>query len=191
MQPGQRYQISAVSPQLLGGSQYVFTSWSDGGGQTHTVTAVSAPGAIWANFVVSGVLTITSLNLPSGSMQIAYSQVLSVVGGTAPYTWAVASGALPVGISLSAGGVLSGVPTAAGACYFAVRVTDHGNVTADTSLSLGVLDPSIPVTINTSSLPGGTVGWLYSQTFAATGGVPPYRERSTRNTRRCTPELPG
>jgi len=174
MAPGNSYQISAVSPQAVGSNQYVFSSWSDGGSQTHTVTTGSAPRTILANYVVSGVLTITSQNLPSGSAQVPYSQTLSATGGTAPYTWAVASGAPPPGLNLGANGVLSGMPSAAGTYNFAVRVTDHANLTANKSLTLSVSNPSIPMTINTSSLPGGTVGWLYSQTFAASGGAPPY-----------------
>ena len=138
MQPGQSYQISAVSPQVLGGSQYVFLSWSDGGGQTHTVTAGSVPGAIWANFVVSGVLTITSASLPSGSVQVAYSQALSATGGTAPYTWAMASGTLPAGLGLSTTGVLSGVPIVAGAYNFNIRVTDNAGQIANAGLNLSV-----------------------------------------------------
>src|SRR4026207_1295949 len=34
--------ISAPSPQMLDGREHVFSSWSDGGAQTHTITADAA-----------------------------------------------------------------------------------------------------------------------------------------------------
>src|ERR1700680_4348190 len=38
--PGSSHTLSVASPQQGGtGTRYVFTSWSDSGGQTHTVTA--------------------------------------------------------------------------------------------------------------------------------------------------------
>jgi hypothetical protein len=36
---GSTNTISAVSPQPKGGKTYRFVSWSDGGAQTHTITA--------------------------------------------------------------------------------------------------------------------------------------------------------
>src|SRR5262249_38736410 len=63
--------------------------------------------------------------LPSAIEDRAYSHALTVSGGTAPYTWSVASGALPAGINLAPGtGVLSGIPTASGTFSFAVSVVD-------------------------------------------------------------------
>jgi len=53
-------------------------------------------------------LTMTS-PLPLAIQDLPYSHALSVSGGTGPYTWSVASGALPTGITLAPGsGVLSG-----------------------------------------------------------------------------------
>jgi glucose/arabinose dehydrogenase len=39
---GSNNTISAPSPQTLNGTQYVFSSWSDGGAQTHNITANAA-----------------------------------------------------------------------------------------------------------------------------------------------------
>lgn len=43
---------------------------------------------------------------------VAYSFQLNAAGGTPPYTFAVASGTLPAGLTLSASGLISGTPTA-------------------------------------------------------------------------------
>ena len=42
--------ISATSPQTVGNTQYSFSSWSDGGAQTHLVTAATSPQTYTATF---------------------------------------------------------------------------------------------------------------------------------------------
>jgi subtilisin family serine protease len=116
-------------------------------------------------------LAISTTSLPGGGTGTAYSSTLAATGGTTPYSWSLASGSLPAGLSLSSGGVLSGTPTTAGTSTFTVRVTDAGARTTTGSLSLVV---GTPVSISTTSLPGGTTGTSYSAAFAATGGTTPY-----------------
>lgn len=54
----------------------------------------------------------------------AFSSTLSQTGGAGTVTYNVTAGALPAGITLSAAGVLSGTPTAAGNFSFTVTATD-------------------------------------------------------------------
>jgi alpha-tubulin suppressor-like RCC1 family protein len=49
---------------------------------------------------------------------------LSASLGTAPYTWSVATGVLPLGLKLVPSGVVSGSPTKIGVTSFTVRATD-------------------------------------------------------------------
>lgn len=67
------------------------------------------------------------LKPPSAMVGNFYSQTFGVTGGTPPYAWSVQAGDPSTwGLSLSAGGVLSGTPTAAvDAGELTVRVTDH------------------------------------------------------------------
>ena len=66
--------------------------------------------------------------LPAGTVGTAYSVTLQASGGTAPYTWSVASGSLPAGLSLGAStGVISGVPNTGGAFSPVIQVTDTLN----------------------------------------------------------------
>jgi alpha-tubulin suppressor-like RCC1 family protein len=51
-------------------------------------------------------------------------RTLSATSGTGPYTWSVASGALPAGLSLVPTGVVSGTPLTVAVTSFTVRVTD-------------------------------------------------------------------
>ncbi|WP_405092938.1 putative Ig domain-containing protein [Micromonospora sp. NBC_01392] len=61
---------------------------------------------------------------PLAEVGAIYSDQLTVVGGTAPFSWSV-TGTLPPGLTLDPNtGLLSGRPTAAGAYPFTVRVTD-------------------------------------------------------------------
>ncbi len=120
---------------------------------------------------VSASITITTTTLPGGTVGTSYSQQLSAAGGATPYAWTIASGSLPAGLTLSASGVISGTPTAAGSPSFTVRVTDAASRTATQSLTITV---SSSLTIGTTSLPGGIVGVGYSQQLAAAGGTTPY-----------------
>jgi hypothetical protein len=74
---------------------------------------------------VGSPIAITTLTVPNGVIGLAYqTTTLQAVGGVAPLSWSVASGALPPGLSLAPVGTISGTPTAAGAFLFSARVTD-------------------------------------------------------------------
>src|SRR5260370_15503227 len=82
------------------------------------------------------VLLITSPTpLPTGSVGVAYSVSFAATGGLTPYTWSVASGALPAGLNLGADGSLTGTPTAAGQFTFTIRVADYAQGASAQSMS--------------------------------------------------------
>ena len=116
-------------------------------------------------------MQITTASLPGGTVGVAYSAGLSATGGAPPYTWSV-SGGLPPGLALSGAGI-AGTPTAAGAFAFTVQARDAQGATASRALSITIGAPALQIT--TASLPGGTVGVVYSANFGASGGAPPYR----------------
>ena len=124
------------------------------------------------SIVVTGaVLTITTSSLPADTVGIVYNQTLTASGGSTPYTWAIASGSLPAGLSLNTStGAITGTPTTAGTSSFTARVTDNVAATATKALSIAI---NAAPSITTASLPGGTVGAAYNQTLAATGGTTP------------------
>jgi hypothetical protein len=74
--------------------------------------------------VVPGPLTITTTSLPAATVGVAYSATLAATGGTPPYTWSIASGALPAGLTLAPStGQISGTATATGTSSFTATVT--------------------------------------------------------------------
>ncbi len=139
-------------------------SWSVSGGLPAGLTLNASSGTITGVPTVSGTFNFTvtvtdatnsvsslqaalTLNpglnivttLPDGSVGIRYpSQTLSTDGGTQPFTWAVINGALPAGLVLSPGGVISGTPTTAGKSEFTVKVTDSVQATSTEEFTLNI-----------------------------------------------------
>jgi hypothetical protein len=86
-------------------------------------------------------ITFITTSLGSGTEDVHYSQTISVSGGESPYTWSIASGTLPSGLSLrSSTGVISGTPDedTAGTYNFTINVTDDSTpaVSAQHAFSL-------------------------------------------------------
>ena len=96
-------------------------------------------------------LAIATSTLPPAFVGQAYSTTLARQGGTPPFTWSLASGALPKGITLNkTTGVLSGTPAASGTTNFTVKVTDstsptHLTATKALSLVSNAITPAVYV----------------------------------------------
>jgi hypothetical protein len=76
-----------------------------------------------------------------------YYASLGTLGQTAaPFTWMLAGGALPPGVSLFANGQIFGTPTATGTFTFTVKVTDTSGQTATQAFSLTVSPQPPPLT---------------------------------------------
>lgn len=109
---------------------------------------------------------ITASPLATGLMGSSYSVNLAAVGGTAPYTWTISNGTLPDGLSLTTGGVLSGMPTATGTSNFTVQVEDDNAVTDTEVYSLTISD----LAIGTTSLPTAVKGLVFVHQLIGSGG---------------------
>ncbi len=116
-------------------------------------------------------LNISTATLDDAVVNVAYSMTLAAQNGTAPFTYTLAGGALPAGITLTSAGIFTGTPTVAGTFSLVVRVVDRGNLAATKAFSL-LVRPALSIT--TIDLPGGNVGTGYSAQMAAGGGFPPY-----------------
>jgi len=96
---------------------------------------------------------LTPCPLPSAPIGKFMSDAFEVSGGVAPYTFAVTSGSLPVGTTLSSAGVLSGTPTTIEHAVFSVTATD--SVGAMVTLACDVFTV------------GGLIGYWTYDTYSA------------------------
>jgi hypothetical protein len=119
-------------------------------------------------------LNITTTSLADATKNIAYNESLAATGGLAPYTWTLDSGWLPIGLSLSSAGVISGTPTSYGIFDFTVKCTDSQATTDSDTQALSITVHPETLNITTTTLPDGKVNTAYSQTVSATGGATPY-----------------
>jgi Putative Ig domain len=72
---------------------------------------------------------------------------LGILGQAAPpFTWTLAGGSLPPGLTLSANGQILGTPTATGTFSFTARVTDAGGQTATQTFSQTISPQPPPLT---------------------------------------------
>src|SRR5581483_9364689 len=124
-------------------------------------------------------LSITTTDLPSVQEGTAYNVTVAATGGTAPYTWALSSGSLPAGLTLSSAGVITGTPTASGTSSFAITATDSSSPKLTKTITFSIvvtaatnLPPAL--TIGSATLSAGQVGSTYAVSLSASGGTPGY-----------------
>lgn len=145
-----------------------------------TFTFVVATFLFCAQDLVAQGVMISTGSLPAGVVNAAYSQTLTAINGSKPYTWSVASGFLPAGLALAPStGVISGTPTAEGTSSFRVRVTTSSLQPDEKNFNIMINRASVTtggadLQIKTQSLSSGLQNSAYTQQLDATGGSTPY-----------------
>lgn len=159
----------------------------------HNQTLDASPGALWAkvkdpgtySFVVRatdslgnqftrefkvkfGSIALQVTNPASQTFGVPFSQDLFLIGGRAPYT--VTTRGLPLGLTLSNDGILSGTPGETGTVTFTVDVTDQDGQKMSFVRSMTINAASGP-TINCSlaSGIGLTLGATFTSAFTCSG----------------------
>lgn len=122
--------------------------------------------------VRSGSPLITTEQLLPALVGERYEVRLEAEGGRAPYTWSLAMGELPEGMTLQDDGLLFGTPTTAGETTLAVQVEDDGGRTDSKALPFAVIEP---LAVATRNLPVAVFGQFYEFQLEAQGGLAPYR----------------
>jgi len=118
-------------------------------------------------------ITVSPASLTTPTVGAPYSATVTVSGGTAPHTFAVSNGSLPVGLSLNTStGVISGTPTSSASQTFTIRATDIHSCLGTRTYTVTPL--CTPISITPTTAAPGMVGAAYSQTLSATGGTAPY-----------------
>lgn len=101
---------------------------------------------------VCPVLTVSPTTLSGGAAGTAYSQSLTQTGALGAPGYAITAGALPPGLTLSAGGTISGTPTATGTFNFTVTVSDASGCSGSKAYSITVVCPANPIVFTAPSL---------------------------------------
>jgi hypothetical protein len=103
-----------------GGQSLTATYTSNSSNFSNSATSAATP------LTVNQPVTIGPSSLPPATLNFPYQpQQLMASGGSGSYTnYAVTGGSLPIGLTLSSSGLLSGTPTAAGSNPVTVSVTD-------------------------------------------------------------------
>jgi hypothetical protein len=166
---GQHLEVTftATAPHTAGTYNFQWQLFQEG---------VGFFGQMSANVAVSvsdvGTPAINGSSALGAVKGAAFNYQLNATGGTPPYTWSVASGLLPPGLSLTSGtGLMSGTPASAGSYTVTVQATDSLSRAAQKAITINVI---APLDLATSSLPSVVKGAAYTQHLIATGGKPPY-----------------
>ncbi|MDQ3070904.1 MAG: IPTL-CTERM sorting domain-containing protein [Acidobacteriota bacterium] len=166
--------LVAGTPTTAGSSTFTVRA-TDANGCFQSITYTLVIAAAPVPPAVCPAITLAPAVLPGGTQGVAYSQTITASGGTAPYSFGVTVGALPVGLTLSATGVLTGTPTSAGTSAFTVRVTDSLGCFGTVAYSIVVSAAVCPaIALTPATLPNATQGVAFSQTLSASGGTAPY-----------------
>ncbi len=127
--------------------------------------------------VTTGQLTFNCY-LSSAYFHYPYSAGCQANGGNAPYTFSIASGALPAGLTLnSSSGAVTGVPAVVGTSSFVVKVTDSSiaTQTATFTQSAFVVQAVAPLTLSCLAQNlGDSLGTPFGGFCRSTGGNSPY-----------------
>ena len=146
--------LAVVTFQLASGASVAPSAFQLANG-----LAASSAGDPVALGVSNTSISVTTTALPAATTGSAYSAALSASGGTGPYTWSLASGALPQGLTLNSDGTITG--TVAGnavASSFTAQVTDSSNPPAsglaNFTISVGAGTTTVTLSLSGSQTAG-------------------------------------
>lgn len=147
------------------------------GSYTFVVRAVGGGGAAdteTETIVVRQPIAVTSpfaqRPAPKAEVGVPFTAANVASGGERTFTWSIAEGALPAGLTLAADGTISGTPRLAGPFAFVVSVTDRESRTARVNATLVV---AAKLSIRRLKVKPARVGRAYRLTVTKVGGVAP------------------
>ena len=167
--PDGTWRFSTLSPGVYQVS--VTKSGYQGATFSTVIIPASPPGKLLnVGLATPGPLNISTRTLPPAEIGLPFNSRVQISGGVPPYTFSVASGALPPGFALDpVFGTVSGIPATVGSYPFTAKVTDKVGAIAQWSFTIAIETPIDFVT--TSTLPRATRSSSYPFTFQAAGGT--------------------
>jgi len=151
---------SFTAPKVTSNTSVTVTATSASTNRLHASATISVTPA--------PVLVIATSALAEANVGVPYSASLAATGGTSPYQWTLAAGALPSGIQLhGSGGVLAGTTLATGSFAFTAKVTDSSGISSTHAFTLSVSSNSVSGFDGPAELPR-----VYIQTAMANTPAP-------------------
>ncbi len=179
--PGTSYQLpgSMISGAFLDGGPHALARQTVNG-----IAASQAGTTVFGRLifrardgVISPGLSITSSILPDATAGTRYTTLLTASGANPPFKWTMLPDVTaPPGLSFSADGTYTGIPTVPGTYSFTLGVTantEDGQLTAYQRGSLTVRPGAVSI-LNVCPLQDATVGSPYSVSLQATGSSSGY-----------------
>ncbi|RDL48592.1 hypothetical protein BLJAPNOD_04869 [Ensifer sp. M14] len=121
------------TPGYSGSDSFTYTATNATGTSTAATVTITVTAPTLSFSPAAGTLT-------GGIVGTAYDVTVAASAGTAPYRYAVASGALPAGLALDGTtGRISGTPTTTGSHNFTVTATDANTATGTASYSIAIV----------------------------------------------------
>ncbi|MBV9070854.1 MAG: S-layer family protein [Acidobacteria bacterium] len=138
----------------------------------HAVDAngCSGDGATYTLVIGCQIITVNNPATSTGTVNAAFSQTFTSSNTIGAVTYALNSGTLPAGLTLSSGGVLSGTPTQTGNFPITVKATD-ANGCSGTGATYTLIIGCQTITVNNPGTTTGTVNAAFSQSFTASNTV--------------------
>jgi hypothetical protein len=179
--PGLSYSVVANQVRITGNPQqpgifaFRFAVRDASGQQAFRNYTINVAG-------IAEPLRLTTTVLNGATVGVNYFSGLDAAGGTPPYRFSLAGGALPPGIALAADGNLRGLPTTAGSYRFDLEVTDAFGSRDGRTLSLAVFQgnfrlgcPSLQAELGVPyNSPANVIGGSQPYSFyLASGQLPP------------------
>lgn len=138
---------------------------------TYTATGqggTSAPATVTINVLSN--MNISTPNLPTATVGVAYSHALTASGGSGTYSYSLSSGTLPPGLSI-VGSSIVGTPTSPVTVNFTIMATDTYGASASANCTMTVVAPAFSFSPSGGALAEAMSGEDYSAQVTATGGT--------------------
>ena len=119
--------------------------------------------------IVAPQLVVTTSTLAPTRVGAPFSVQMTAAGG-GTQAWSIRDGALPAGLTLSSGGLLSGIPSSVGPSTFTIGVSDAARI----GTKQFTLIVTAPLTLALPTAARGEVGLPYSVAPATSGGAAPF-----------------
>jgi hypothetical protein len=122
--------------------------------------------------IVAPALAVSPTSFAPVTVGTPFDVTLSASGGTAPYTFAITTGTLPPGLTLTTAGVLSGTPTSIITTNIVITASDSGGLMGARAFTLRITPATL--VLSPAQLPSAQPGTMYAQQLGADGGTRPY-----------------